>query len=258
MILFDEVSFGHASQLFAGLTLTCGHDIIGITGPSGAGKTTLLNLIVGGVKPQRGKVEVCGLLPAQAVREQKIGLVPQENTLLPNRTVRGNVALPLMIKRGIFSWRGLPKADKEQTEWALGAAKIAHAAHLYPFELSAGMAARAMLARAIVPHPPLLLMDEGLANLDEVTCEDIYLSLQGIFADTGMSAIIVSHRITEVVRLAKRVLVLRRDELDGLSRIVHEERVPLGWPREASVLQDALFLQACANVRAHLGIGGTP
>jgi NitT/TauT family transport system ATP-binding protein len=208
------------------------------------------------LEPQGGRIEVSGLPPKKAVQERMIGLVPQANTLLPNRTVRGNVALPLMLRRGVFSWRALPKADKEQVGWALKSAQIDHAVALYPPQLSAGMAARTMLARAIVHHPSLLLIDEGLANLDEVICEGLYLSIQHIFASTEMSAIIVSHRITEVVRLAARVLVLRRDDADGPSRIVHEESVPLGWPRKASVLQDPVFLRACANVRANLGIGG--
>lgn len=256
MLLFDKVLFHDRAPLFESLSLHCARgEVVGVTGPSGVGKTTLLNLAVGGLVAQGGKVRVSGLSPSEAVEKQLIGLVPQANTLLPNRTVRGNVALPLMLKRDVYTWRSLPSADREQVEWAMGAAQIGHASELLPSQLSAGMAARAMLARAIVHHPSLLLVDEGLANLDEVTCEGIYASLQAIIRSFGMSGIVVSHRIAEVVRLASRVLVLRRDDVAGPTEIMHEEAIPLGWPRGATVLEDPIFIRACARIRANLGIG---
>ncbi len=258
MLSVVNISFGYDRLLFDELSISCASgEILGLTGPSEAGKTTLLNLIAGNLNTQSGTIRFCSMPPREAVQNQIIGLVPQGNTLLPNLTVRNNVALPLLLKRGVFTWRALTETDKKSVAWALEAAQIAHASDYYPSQLSGGMAARAMLARAVVHRPSLLLLDEAFANLDEVTSEGIYSSLQKIFGETGMIGIIVSHRIAEVVRLTSRVLVLRRPKSDGLSMIVHEEQVPLGWPRTASVLQNPVFLRACASVRANLGIGGS-
>lgn len=176
------------------LDLTPG-EIVALLGPSGCGKSTLLRLVAGLDQPTSGRVcvddhPVTGIDPRCAI-------VFQEPRLLPWRTVASNVRLGA---RG----RG---QDQEVAEW-LGLVGLAGFERHLPKEISGGMAQRAALARALIGHPGVLLLDEPFAALDALT----RLTMQDLLVDvvnrTGATVLLVTHDVEEAVYLADRIVVL--------------------------------------------------
>ena len=220
-----------------------------VLGPSGSGKSTLLRLIAGLDVPQGGIVRVeasddtgppAGLLPYRGWGGADVAYVFQDAHLLPWRTVRQNVALPLELKR-------VPRRDRlEAAETALELVQVP--GNLYPAQLSGGMRMRASLARALVTRPRLLLLDEPFAALDEITRQRLDEYLRGLWSDRGFTVIFVTHSITEAVFLADRAIVLSRRparvmldrRIDLPARRTQEGRTTAEFAREQRALFEAL------------------
>ena len=172
--------------------------IVSILGPSGSGKSTLLRVLCDLVQPSFGKVFLNDLSPAQARKQQWIGLVPQKPTLFPNRTVLENVQLPLDITR---------------IEPAIPLDTILELVHLlefraaYPAELSGGMQQRTALARALVTQPKLLLMDEPFSALDEPLREELQGEFLQIQRQMRQTVVFVTHSIEEAVFMANKIVI---------------------------------------------------
>ncbi|MGH2499566.1 MAG: ATP-binding cassette domain-containing protein, partial [Candidatus Limnocylindria bacterium] len=178
----------------------------------------------------------------EAQRAKRIGLVAQDARLHPWRTVRGNVGLPLEVNSSATV------AADDPDDW-LERLGLADAADAYPHELSGGMRQRVALARALVLRPPLLLMDEPLASLDEITREELRLELLRLHGETGAAVLYVTHDLAEATYLADRVLVLEGRP----ARVVGEVAIDLPRPRDPRLRRDPRYLDLIEAVRERLG-----
>lgn len=178
------------------------HSFTAFYGPSGAGKTSLLRIIAGLLQPEQGIIEVNGQtwlntakkinLPAQ---KRNIGFVFQDYALFPNMTVQENLlyALP-------------PKADQSKVESLLVTMGLQYLAHQKPKLLSGGQKQRVALARALIRQPQILLLDEPLSALDDVTRINLQNELQTIHQQYQLTTLLVSHHIPEIYKLAGQVI----------------------------------------------------
>ena len=224
-------------------------EFVALVGPSGCGKTTLLRIAAGllAPRPQPGDapptVELFGASPDAARRRRWIGLVAQEPGLLPWLTVERNVSLSAELA-GV-------RADVPALLERVG---IAEFARHHPAELSGGMRQRVALARALAHAPRLLLMDEPLGALDELSRESLRLELLALWERDRVSVLLVTHSIREAVLLADRVFVM--GERPG--RVLAELDVALPRPRGEELVATPAFVGLESEVRAALGRRGAP
>jgi NitT/TauT family transport system ATP-binding protein len=155
------------------------------------------------VPPSSGSVSLFGKSPAEARKSRDLGFVFQDAALLPWRTVRENVLLPLEVGDGA---RLAGKASKPEDLLELVGLSRWHNA--YPHELSGGMRQRVSIARALVTGPKILLMDEPFGALDEITRDRLNEELLRIWKETGTTILFVTHSIPEALYLGEKVLVL--------------------------------------------------
>ena len=171
-----------------------------LVGPSGCGKTTLLRLVAGLERATGGTVRLAGEIVDRPQRA--VGLVFQEPTLMPWRTVEANVALPLEVD-------GFRREEAcRQARGLIDLVGLAGFEDAYPTQLSGGMAQRVALARALVHDPRLLLLDEPFGALDALTRERMGQELLRIWQARCQTMVMVTHSVPEAVLLADRILVL--------------------------------------------------
>lgn len=218
-------------------------EFIALVGPSGCGKSTLLRIIAGLGDYSAGEVEVGGMPPARSRRErQDVAFVFQDPTLLPWRTVVGNVELPLELK-------GVPKEERRgPARQAIQQVGLGGFEHVYPRQLSGGMRMRVSLARALVTRPRLLLLDEPFAAVDEITRQKLNNDLLSLYLDSQLTVIFVTHNVFEAVFMASRILVMSPPP--GTITGVIEN--PKGYPREASFRGTPEFSAVVGRVMAML------
>ena len=174
-----------------------------IIGPNGSGKSTLLRAIAGLLTPASGEVRI-GVGADQAPRagDGRVGLAFQQPRLLPWLSTIDNVALPLTLA-------GISAAEaRERASAALGRVGLADAGGLLPAHLSGGMAQRAGLARALITDPPVLLLDEPFSALDALTREAFDGELERLWMDRPRTIVLVTHSVSEAVRMADRIVVM--------------------------------------------------
>jgi NitT/TauT family transport system ATP-binding protein len=185
-------------------------EFLAILGPSGCGKSTLLRILAG------LDFQDAGVVNRGALGKEEVGFVFQEAHLLPWRTLRQNVALPLELI-------GIAGGEREQrVSELLDMVGLADAGDRYPNELSGGMQMRGSLARALSTRPRLLLLDEPFAALDEITRLRLDSLLYDIWRERRFTAVFVTHSLREAAFLCERTLVLSRRP----ARIIKDERVP--------------------------------
>ena len=203
------------------LTLRAG-EIVGLLGRSGSGKSTLLRIVAGLLPPTQGEVRWRGA-PLTGPAEG-IAMVFQSFALFPWLTVQENVELGLEAQ-------GVPRAERHRrAEQAIDVIGLGGFEGAYPKELSGGMRQRVGLARALVVHPDLLLMDEPFSGLDVLTAETLRTDLIDLWVEKRLSAramLMVTHGIEEAVLLCDRILVFASNP----GRVEHEVRVTLPHPR---------------------------
>ncbi|RUS48955.1 ABC transporter ATP-binding protein [Cohnella sp. AR92] len=174
-------------------------EFISLIGPSGCGKSTLLRLVTGLDHPTSGEIRLDG----EAIRDSHYsrGLVFQDPTLFPWKTIWSNVATGLEA-------RGVLKERREEVDRFIELVGLKGFERSYPHQLSGGMAQRAALARALVNHPKVLLLDEPLGALDAFTRMNLQDEILRIWQERGTTMIFVTHDIDEAVYLSDRVVIM--------------------------------------------------
>jgi NitT/TauT family transport system ATP-binding protein len=204
------------------LTLNEG-EIVGLLGRSGSGKSTLLRIVSGLLKPTAGDVRWRGQPITGPVRG--VSMVFQSFALFPWLTVEENVALGLEAQ-------GVSKAERaRRAEAAIDLIGLGGYENAYPKEMSGGMRQRVGLARALVVHPDLLLMDEPFSALDVLTAETLRTDLIDLWMENRLpvkSVLMVTHNIEEAVLMCDRILVFSSNP----GRVASELKVPFPHPRE--------------------------
>ena len=175
-------------------------EFLAVIGPSGCGKSTLFNVIGGLMGGYDGRVTVGG----ETVRgpHASIGMIFQEESTFPWRTVIDNVAFPLEIA-------GMPKAERlERASHFVDLVGLDGFERRYPAELSGGMRQRVSMARTLASEPKILLMDEPFAALDEQTRLLLGDKVLQIQEDLKQTTLLITHNLTEAVQLSDRILVM--------------------------------------------------
>jgi len=189
ILAIDDVSFSVAQGRF-----------VSIIGPSGCGKSTLFNIIGGLIGGYDGRVSVSG----ETVRgtHPSIGMVFQEQSTFPWRTVLENVAFPLEIA-------GVPKTERHaRAERFIAMVGLAGFAARYPAELSGGMRQRVAIAIALLNRPDLVIADEPTTALDVTIQGQILYEMQKLTQETGTALIWITHDLSVIAGLADRVCVM--------------------------------------------------
>ncbi|WP_052723854.1 methionine ABC transporter ATP-binding protein [Paenibacillus wulumuqiensis] len=209
---FSRIDGGQAAVDEVTLHIQAG-DIHGIVGSSGAGKSTLLRMINMLERPDQGSVTVNGErltgLPERRLRpaRQQIGMIFQQFNLVHNRTVGGNVAVPLELA-------GIPKDRRQaRVRECLEQVGLLDKLDEYPAQLSGGQKQRVAIARAIANHPRVLLCDEPTSALDPKSTSGILELLQQINEQLGVTIVIVTHEMDVVKRLCNTVSVMERGRI---------------------------------------------
>jgi len=253
LVVMQSVSkvFSSGTIALSGMSLTVeSGEFISLLGPSGCGKSTALRIIAGLGDATSGKIDwPSSRINSQGLPEGDIGFVFQEPTLMPWKTVFGNVYLPLKL-------RGVSKAQaRDRITEVLTTVGLQDFADAYPRELSGGMKMRVSIARALVTKPKLLLMDEPFAALDEITRQKLNDDVLRLWKATGITVIFVTHSVFESAYLSNRIVVMK----------ARPGRVHADFPLTTSLERDSHYRtseeyrRACETASRSLieAIGGT-
>lgn len=203
-----------------------------LLGPSGCGKSTLLRTISDILQPSRGTLSLFGRTPSQARQNGDFGFVFQDPVLLPWLDCLSNTALPLDLA-------GVSKRERtERATEMLRLVGLEGFERRMPSQISGGMARRVAIARALVLSPRILFLDEPFNGLDELRRRQMNEELQRIWLESGTTAILVTHNVSEAVFMSDRVLVMARNP----GRIIADERIGLPRPRTQELTRSPEFL----------------
>ena len=205
-------------------------EIVAIVGQTGCGKSTFFDIVIGLEAPTEGEVSIGGKTPYGDLDwfRGRIATVFQQDRLLPWRSSLDNVCLPLELLR-------LPEAERRRRAlgWLerLGLGRFADA---FPGELSGGMRQRVAIARAFAVEPEILLADEAFGHLDEVTAADLRDTFVSLARESGRTAVLITHQLTEAISVANRILVFGRPAV-----LLADVRVS-DWRTEHASLREAI------------------
>lgn len=239
-VALENVSLGYRAgkrrvkEVFTGLNLDIAQgEFLVIVGPSGCGKTTILEAVAGLLPVLEGQISLAGQRIDGPSPERS--LVFQAPSLLPWRTVRGNVLFALQAQRK------LSRENVAHADALIELVGLSQHSHLYPRELSGGMKQRVNLARALATQPEVILLDEPFAAVDAQTRDVLQQELLRVWqAESGVTgkktAIFITHDVEEAVFLADRVIVLAGTLP---SRILADIRIDMPRPRLSDAKRSA-------------------
>lgn len=245
----DGISLSGVCKTFTGrskvvealrdVTLSCPKgSFTAIIGPSGCGKSTVMRIALGLETSDGGEVQIADTAPMQAAKAGKTGVAFQDAALLPWRSVRRNIEVPLEVL-------GRPTAtEAAHIQNMIELVGLKGYEDALPGELSGGMRQRVAIARALVTHPQILFMDEPFGALDQILRRQMNLELQRIWTETGSTALLVTHGIDEAVFLADRVLVMHANP----GRIVGVIDIGFDRPRAPALFSDPEFHKVCDHI----------
>ena len=229
---------GEAVHAFGPVDLSVGEGrFISFLGPSGCGKSTLLLMIAGLLEASAGSIRVNGT-DVTGPRTD-IGIMFQDSTLVPWRTVRRNVELQLEM-------RGISVADfRERVNTILRSVHLEDFSERLPFELSGGMQQRAAFCQAMIHEPKIVLLDEPLGKLDAMTREHIRADLQGLWMRSRPTVVFVTHSIEEAVQLSTEVAVITPRP----GRIETVIPIELPFPRDLGVKSSPALIRHVHDIQ---------
>lgn len=239
MTLNPAITLENVSKIYANgtialqdLSLTVREgEFVSLVGPSGCGKSTVLRIVSGLGNMSTGTIALGG-------RNRKLAFVFQESALMPWATVQENVYLPLKLA-GITR-RAAASAITEAIELVA----LQGFERCYPRELSGGMKMRVSIARALVTHPEILLMDEPFGALDEMTRSRLNSDLLDLWERMYWTVVFVTHNIYEAVYLSNRVVVMAARP----GRVVAEVAIDAPYPRTENFRTSAVYNEYCREV----------
>ena len=198
-----------------------------VVGPSGCGKSTLMKLVTGLVRPTLGTVSVAGERVNGPVKIA--GMAFQNANMLPWRTVKDNILLPLEIVEPHRSQFRSRKSEFEaRVEKLLKTVGLGGFGDRFPWELSGGMQQRASLCRSLIHEPELLMLDEPFAALDAFTREELWCVLRDVWQRLNFTVVLVTHDLREAVFLADTVHVMSARP----GKIIETRKIEFERPRE--------------------------
>jgi phospholipid/cholesterol/gamma-HCH transport system ATP-binding protein len=207
-------SFGK-QQVLKGINLRVEKgEVLAIVGRSGSGKTVMLRLLIGLIRPNRGKIliEDTDITQLSGRRldhiRERFGMLFQGGALFDSMTVFENVAFPLREKSRLSE----PEIAS-QVQQMLDNVGLGDMGYKFPAELSGGMKKRTALARALITNPSIILFDEPTTGLDPILVHAIHHLIQETHRTFGYTAVIVSHEIPEVFDIATRVAVIHEGQI---------------------------------------------
>ncbi|KQL54312.1 ABC transporter ATP-binding protein [Heyndrickxia shackletonii] len=197
-------------------------EFVSLIGKSGSGKSTILKLIAGLLQPKTGQILMDTAIPSPG----SFGYMPQQNLLLPWRTVLENLMLHSEIQKG----NNYTKEDVR--EW-LRKTGLAEWENALPKQLSGGMKQRIAFLRTILTGSEVLLLDEPFGALDAFTKRDMQKWLLSIWQELDKTILFITHDLEEAILLSDRILIIHPQQ--G----VEELKVDLPRPREAGMIYTA-------------------
>ncbi|WP_342642377.1 ABC transporter ATP-binding protein [Rhodoligotrophos ferricapiens] len=233
---FDEV------EALRDVSLTIDRNqFVSIVGPSGCGKSTLMRIVAGLIKPSSGEVRIDGDIVQRP--HPGVGIVFQSATLLPWKSVRGNIAMQLEL-------RGLKPADHAAAiDGLIRLTGLQGFENHLPHQLSGGMQQRVSICRALVHDPELLLLDEPFGALDAMTRETMNRELQRIWLNSRKTVLMITHGIAEAVFLSDIVVVMSARP----GRIERIFTIDLPRPRTPEIDDNPLFREYVREIRKLFG-----
>jgi len=207
-----------------------------LVGPSGCGKTTLLRILAGLEQPSDGEV----VFPEK--RLPRVGLVFQDSSLMPWRTVLDNILLPLEVSGTE------PQAARQRALHLAELVGLSDFIGSWPASLSGGMAQRVAIARALIQDPDMLLLDEPFGALDALTRDQMGVELLRVWQSRKKTVVMVTHAISEALLLADRVIVLS----DRPAQVRADVNVDVPRPRHETARYKPEFINQARRLRAML------
>lgn len=230
---------GKVVEALRDITLSCPRgSFTAVIGPSGCGKSTAMRIAIGLETADTGTVQIAGRPPMTAAKAGETGVAFQDAALLPWRSVKRNIEVPLEVLR-----RPVAKAAGHVQD-LIDLVGLNGFENALPGELSGGMRQRVAIARALVTHPQVLFMDEPFGALDQILRRQMNLELQRIWTETGSTALLVTHGIDEAVFLADRVVVMHAQP----GRIVDVINIGFDRPRAPALFTDPGFHHVCDHI----------
>lgn len=203
-----------------------------LVGPSGCGKSTLLRMIAGLETPTSGALQIGSETSRQLAKRGALSVAFQDPSLLPWRSVRGNIELGAKLAR----------KSAANVDGLIRLVGLNGFADHRPAELSGGMRQRVAIARALVSAPEVLLLDEPFASVDAITRARLNAELPPLWRDT--TTILVTHAVIEAVLLSDRVIVLSQRPAE----IVADIPIIMQGPRTEAMTRTAPFKALCDEV----------
>lgn len=246
LVRFEQATFGYDSArppVLRDVSLSIRRgEVLTLLGASGCGKSTLLRMVAGLLFPSSGECSFEG----ESVKRinTQVGYMTQGDTLLPWRSVRANVAVPLRI-------RGLSRSEAEtKVNRLLDLVHLSDAGTKYPRQLSGGMVRRAILARSVITEPKMVLMDEPFAAIDADLRESLHDEVRKTVEALGQTVLFVTHDVSEAVLLSDRVVVIGGRPSASVIDILD---IPFGRGRDMDAVRtDARFFELQKQLRATL------
>ncbi|MBI3633940.1 MAG: ABC transporter ATP-binding protein, partial [Candidatus Vogelbacteria bacterium] len=196
-----------------------------LMGISGSGKTTLLLTILGIISPEKGNIILNGRdIGSLPIEERNIGYLPQDYGLFPHLNIADNISYGLRV-------RGASMAEQERkVKEMLSLVSLEGYGGKKVQEISGGQRQRVGLARALAIRPDMLLLDEPLSNIDQVTKLEVATGLKNLFSKLDIPIILVTHNHEDALFLSEHLAIMNRgkiEQIGSVEEILKNPKTPL-------------------------------